>query len=284
MNIIWAYNPFLTNNKLNIAGSEILKNYFTDDVIEVDYISSNLEIELAYAFNIASKYRYTLYPKNIIKKQLQSLKLSKSKIEVIPSMSLSLTKAVGELITHSKKINIDLILLAANSKKTLPIFTLGSFAETLIHLSPIDLLMYHQKTKFNSKFPKKILYAYDYTPKGLLGLFKAINYAKKWSATLFVVHIPMPEPDQSDEEYNQDVEYKDKKTEKILQKAAIKFQIVTLFDDYPIDQTILEQAKKLKVDVIALTAKSNRFQVLLGGSVTRKVLRDAKNPVLILKV
>lgn len=284
MKVIWAYNPFFENQKLNIIGSEIIKNYFTADSVEVDYISSNSESELAYAYNISLQYRYTLYPKKIIKSQLQKLKLKNLKIEVIPSMTLSLTKAVTALVKHSKDLNADLIMMATNSKKTLPVFIFGSFAETLIHLSSSDLLTYHQKTKFLSKCPKKIIYAHDYTSKGTLGLLKIITYAKKWDATLHVVHIPMPEPAETDEEYIQNVEHKTKKAELLLQKSKIKYEILNLFDDSQIDQILLNWAKKKKMDLIAMTAQSSKLQVLLGGSVTRKVLRKAKKPVLVLKV
>lgn len=284
MKIIWAYNPFLENKETNITGSEILKKYFPEDSIHVNYISSNSESELAYAFDIPPKYRYSMYPKKIVMKQIESLNLKKIKVEVLPSMTLSLTDAVETLVKHAKEVKADLILVSTNGKKSSLFQILGSFAESLIHSSSTDLLMYHQKTKLLTEKPKKILYAFDHTPKGISGLSKAISYAKKWDATLHIIHIPSPAGEESDEEYEQNVEGRTKKTEKFLAPAKISYKFANLFDDAPIEKVILDYAKKQKIDIISMAAKSNKLQVLLGGSVTRKVLRDATIPVLILKI
>lgn len=284
MKVIWAYNPFIENKETNIIGSEILKKYFKEDSIEVDYISSNAEAELAYAFDVPPKYRYTMYPKKLINKQMESFSFKKLKVEILPSMTLSLTDAVLTLVKHAKNVKADLILISTNGKKSSLFQLLGSFTESLIHSSTTDLLIYHHKTKFLSNDPKNILYAFDQTPKGLAGLTKAISYAENWDATLHIVHVPTPAGEESDEEYEQNVDTRTKKTEKLIKTYKIDYKFINLFDDAPIEKVILDYAKKQKIDIISLAAKSNKLQVLLGGSVTRKVLRDATKPVLILKI
>ena len=47
-----------------------------------------------------------------------------------------------------------------------------------------------------------MIYAHDFTVKGNKGLLKAVEYAQKWDATLFVLHVPIPVPELSDEELN----------------------------------------------------------------------------------
>lgn len=284
MKIIWAYNPFMENKETNITGSKILMKYFPEDSIEVDYISSNAEAELAYAFDIPPKYRYNMYPKKLIIKQMERYNFKKIKVEVLPSMTLSLTDAVSTLAKHAMDTKADLIVLSTNGKKSNLFQLLGSFAESLIHSSTTDLLLYHQKTKILTDKPKNILYALDQTPKGLSGLNKVLNYAQNWNATLHVVHIPSPAGEESDEEYEQNVDKRTKRTEKLLLKSTIIYKFSNLYDDAPLERTILDYAKKHKIDIISMAAKSNKLKVLLGGSVTRKVLKDATVPVLILKV
>jgi nucleotide-binding universal stress UspA family protein len=285
MNIIWTYNPFQQNDKLNLLGKEILTHYFgKSDSAEAVYIASNAEVELTTAFNIDEGLRFSLYPKGIIKKQLKELAFSKLKLTVLPLRSISLTVAVNELVNYAKKSKTDLIVLPTNNKKTLPAFVLGSFAETLTHLSSSHLLIYHQKTRFISQAPKKILYAHDFSEKGKAGLLESIIFAKKWNAILTVVHIKYKSSDITDEEFEINLDRQTKKIVQLLTKENVKHSIVTINDQGPVDQLILQAAKKEKTDLIAITAQSNKLQVLLGGSVSRKVLRGANIPILVLKV
>lgn len=48
--------------------------------------------------------------------------------------------------------------------------------------------------------------------------------------------------------------------------------------------SILNFSKKLNADLIVVTAKSGKLASLIGGSVTRKIVRSATLPVLVLKV
>jgi nucleotide-binding universal stress UspA family protein len=285
MHIIWTFNPFQNNEKLNIFGKNLIKNCFSSkDTIEAVYVASNAEVELSTAFNIPKLSRYSTYPKKIIQNQLNKISAIKIKVTILSSMKISLTSSVKELVQYSIKQKADLVVVATNSKKTLPAYVFGSFAETLIHLSSCNLLIYHQKTKFKSVPPQKILYAHDFTIKGTAGLLQISQYAKKWNATLIVLHIPTSIPDISDEEYEMIVDIQSAKNEKLLIKNEIKFMIMNIFDDAPIDQTLMRISKKEKVDLIALTAQSNKLQILMGGSVTRKILRDARIPVMVIKV
>jgi nucleotide-binding universal stress UspA family protein len=285
MNIIWTYNPFQKNDKLNLLGKEILNNYFDkSDSTEAVYIASNAEVELTTAFNINENVRFTLYPKSIIKKQLNKLAFSKLKLTVLPLRSISLTASVNELVNYAKKTKTDLIVLPTNNQKALPAFVFGSFAETLTHLSSSHLLTYHQKTKFISEAPKKILFAHDFSVKGKAGLLEAITFAKKWNALLTVIHVTYKFPDISDEEFEINLDRQTKKIEQQLTKESVKHSIKIINDNGPVDQLILEVAKKEKSDLIAITAQANKLQVLLGGSVSRKILRGANIPILVLKV
>jgi nucleotide-binding universal stress UspA family protein len=91
-------------------------------------------------------------------------------------------------------------------------------------------------------------------------------------------------PDISDEEFEINLQRQVKKIDQLLIKENVKHSVVTINSQRPVDELLLEVAKKEKSDLIAITAQSNKLQVLLGGSVGRKVLRGANIPVLVLKV
>ena len=51
MKILWTFNPFERNKDLYLSGKAILDNWFNKkDSIEVLYVASNAEAELATAF------------------------------------------------------------------------------------------------------------------------------------------------------------------------------------------------------------------------------------------
>lgn len=290
MKIIWAFDPFSRNLELEKKGIILLKSLLDqNDKVEAVYVATNSEAQLATAFNVPKEIRYTEYPKNLIKKALNKLGQKKISIEVLPSISVSLNASVKLLANYARLNETDFILLASNAKKTLPRIVLGSFAESLIHLSSTDILIYHQKTRFSENIPGHILYAHDFTPKGATGLVKAMAYAKKWNAVLSVVHIIKPEfsmrwDDFESDNFRTNLLKEAHKMERSIQAEDIDCKIHLIPTMESPSDTILSVAKKTKANIIVLTAKSGNLASLLGGSVTRKVLRETTALTLVLKV
>jgi nucleotide-binding universal stress UspA family protein len=285
MKILWTFNPFERNKDLYLSGKAILDNWFNKkDSIEVLYVASNAEAELATAFHIPSKERYSAYPKKLIEKELSKISFSKKNIQILFDKSLSLTSLVKNIVSYSKEKNINLIVLASNSKKKLPLAILGSFAATLVHISKCDLLIYHQKTKITSSLPLNVIYAHDLSRKGELGLRKLLEYVKKWNAHLTVVHVPIPQFGVELHEFRRITENKINELEKRLNKEKIIFNIHTEYVIHPISEIIIELSAKSKSNIIAVTAQANKLSAMLGGSITRQILQDSFLPTLVLKV
>lgn len=286
MKVLWAFDPFQKDNKLNFLGKKIIEKLFNPkkDSINAVYVASKAEAELTTAFNIPEESRYTLYPKKIILEQLKKLKMDSLKAEVIPSTKISLSSIIKEFVKYNTDKKTDLIVIASNSKTLLPRLIFGSFCETLIHSSECDLLIYHQKTKFDLKSNKKILYAHDFTDKGDIGLKRVIEYAKNWDAHLIIVHVPMFLSNMPYEKFKNLTEKRGSEIEDAIRKYDIPFKLIISYDVKPINTIILNIAKKKDADFIAVTAKANKLTALLGGSITRQILRESKIPSLILKV
>ena len=285
MKILWAFTPFDQNENLHKIGKKIITTLFNKkDSYEVIYVASNAEAELATAFNIPVKDRYLNYPKKLIQAQLKKLSIKKMKVNILSENSISLTATVKKVVTYSKENKTSLIIIATNSKKFLPRAILGSFAETLVHLSVCDLLIFHQKTKLNSKAVENIIYAHDFSPKGTKGLEKVIVYVKKWNSLLTVVHVPIPEIGMELHEFKVNTDKKVLKLENYLKKHKVRYVITLEYKISPISETLISIAGKSKGSIIALTAQTNQLAALLGGSVTRQVLRESILPTLVLKV
>lgn len=283
MKILWTFDPFQENKELVHVGKKLLKSYFPKDDISAVYVASLAENELNYAYDVPKEERYTTYPKSLIQKALKKMGMEKVNTEVIPLHSLSLSSITKTLVDFSASNRFDLVVIASNAKAMLPRLILGSFAESFIHLSKTDLLVFHQKTEFETKMPKKILYAHDFSAKSQKGLERVIQYAKQWKAHLDILHVNMPTVD--DENQNNDLIIK--KIQKLsfdLKAQDISFDFILLENNRLIEELIIKTAKKVKADVISLTNQADKLDVLLGGSTTRHVLRNAKLPLLILKV
>lgn len=286
MKVLWAFDPFQKNQKLNILGKKILETLFNQkkDSIEAVYVASKAEAELTTAFNIPESIRYSLYPKKVISAQLKKLKMRGLTIDIIPSPKISLSSMIKDFVKFTKDQKADLVIMSSNSKQLLPRLILGSFCETLIHSSECDLLIYHQKTKFNPKATKKILYAHDFTEKGDLGLKRIMEYAKKWDATITILHIPMFLSDMTYEKFKTITEKRALEIENTIKKNGPPYEMVINYEVKPVHKIILSVANKINADLIAVSAQSSKFTALLGGSTTRQILRESKLPSLILKV
>lgn len=283
--ILWAFDPFLENPKMHTKALVVLKSlFYKEDSLSVAYVASNSEVNLATAFNIPSEDRYSAYPKKIIKKELKNLGINNCVIDVLSNESLSMTSSVKKMAQFAIDSKADVILLASNGKKILPRIVLGSFAETLIHLSQTDILIYHQKTILGVIGPpKKILYAHDFSRKGAAGLARAVIYAKKWNAILSIVHVVRPEL-STDEFYRQQLLAVTHK----LERSLVAQDIVCEIHLEPVikskDKVILSVAKKIKANIIIVAAKSGNLAPFLGGGVTRLVLRESNLMTLVIKV
>lgn len=286
MKVLWAFDPFQKNQKLNIIGKKILDTFFdsSKNSISAVYVASKAEAELTTAFNIPDSIRYSLYPKKVINAQLKKLKMRGLAIDIIPSIKMSLSSMIKEFVKYTKEQKIDLVIMSSNGKDLLPRLILGSFCETLIHSSECDLLIYHQKTKFDPKVTKKILYAHDFTEKGNLGLKRIIEYATDWDVIITIVHIPMFLSDMTYVKFKTITEKRALEIEKIIKKDGRPYEMIINYEVKPVHKIILSMANKMNADLIAVSAQSSKFTALLGGSTTRQILRESKIPSLILKV
>lgn len=285
MKILWAFDPFQTNKDQQIFAKKILGSIITkSDVLTAIYVASNAEAELATAFSIPASKRYSSYPKKLMTLALKRLNFKKVKVEVLYEKKLSLTAVVKQITEYTKKKKTDLLVISTNNRKFLPRLIFGSFAESIVHLSNCDLLIFHQKTKMREGTPKTLIYAHDLTPKGTLGLERAITYAKKWNALLVIAHIPIPEAGMNLSQFKESTQKKIVKLESFMEKEKVNYQVYLEYNLQPTSDTILSLADKVGADIIAVAAQTKKLEALLGGSITRQVLRETELPTLVLKV
>ena len=292
MKTLWAIEPFHQDKKNTKAIYNLIKQ-LTDKPsnIEAGFIVTRRESELHLAFDIPFEERFSSYPLKILQDKFEkaNIDMVKKNIHVVDFDSLSTTKAVDRLLLLAKSRNSDLIALQTQARQGFKRIMLGSFAETAIHRSKIDLLLVNPKANFSPKI-KNIFYASDFSPSAKLQLKKVLHLSKRLGARLTVFHAAELIYKWSLDESNPKILAYRRKTLKIKnwieqagKEARVPCQVILTSEVAPTTELILKNIKKIGADLIVVSAKVGPLAALMGGSITRQIARSSTKPVLILK-
>ncbi len=291
MKLVWAFNPFDANRKLQQRAVAIV-NALTGarDRLEAVYVASPMEVNLATSFDVPVAQRFSEYPKRLVELGLRKLRFDKVRATVLSVDTLSLSTAARAFAEHAAKEGADITLVASHARKGVPRLFIGSFAETLVHLSKTDLLVFQESTRVSKRTPKNLLYADDFSRDGDRGFERALAYAKRWNSALHVIHVPEPaygirfdDQDPRVETHRKQLSKKVAAVEARLKRSRIPGSVTIDARWAPIAETILAQAQRVRADLVLILAKSGPLASFMGGSVTRQVLRASAAPVLVLK-
>ncbi len=292
MKALWAYEPFHQDENRVRGVHQLLKQLVgTPSNIEVGFIVTRNESNLNLAFDIPPEERFSLYPRKLIKESLKKLKIGidDKKIHVIDYETSSDTKAVDRLLSLAKSRNSDLIALYTHSRHGFQRFVLGSFAETAIHRSRVNLLLASPKVDF-SKEVENVFFMTDFSPASGKHLKRVLQICKQLKATLTVFHAAeviykwsLDESNPKIHAYRRKVARTQSNIEQECQLAGIKCSVIVRSEMRSVTEMALQSAKKCKSDLIVIAAKSGAMTALMGGSITRQVVRESEKPVLVLK-
>lgn len=292
MKALWSYEPFHQDTQRTKSMHQILAQLVGNaDKIEVGFISTHQEPDLTLAFDVPEEKRFNEYPKTQIKKELKAakVKLSDARIKVVEHQVYSTTKVVDRMLELASERNCDLIGLFTHARKGYLRFLVGSFAETTIHRSQNDLLLLNPKVVVKSKV-RNVLFASDFGANSKKEFAKVIRYTKNLGAALTVFHHADPTYKWSLDEKNPKIINYRKSVDKMKSwiedesgKAGIGVNIVVASEFQSTSALIFKLVKKGKIDLIAVCAKSGPMAALMGGSVTRQIVRESSVPVLIIK-
>jgi nucleotide-binding universal stress UspA family protein len=289
--IAWAFNPFDDNRKLQQRALAILRAIAGPrDRLEAVYVASPMEVALATAFDVPEASRYSRYPQQCVEAGLRKLGLPRVPATVLTEKSLSLSAAARAFAAHARRTKADVTLVASHARKGVPRLFIGSFAETLVHLSRNDLLVFHERTRPWQRAPRSLLYAHDLSRAGDRGFEKALAHAKRWKSALHVIHVPDPAygirfDDQQPRvgSYRKRVEKKLQAIEARSRRAGVAGSAVIDAQWAPIAELVLARAERVHADLLVVFAKSGPLAGFMGGSVTRQILRASGAPVLVVK-
>jgi nucleotide-binding universal stress UspA family protein len=292
MKALWAYEPFHQDQK-RISGMHRLLRQLVGSPsnIEAGFIVTRTETNLNLAFDVPDHERFSLYPRKLIKESLKKSKVSidNKRIHVVDYETLSNTKAVDRMLAVAKSRKAGLIALYTQSRAGFRRFVLGSFAETMIHRSSTDLLLANPKVEF-SKNIKKVFFLSDFTPASKKHLTHVVQLCRRLKAQLVVFHAAeavykwsLDENNAKIKAYRRKVEKTKTEIEKECQRASVKCDVVITSDMWSTSDIAIRTADKMNVDLLVVAAKSSPMAALMGGSITRQLVRASSKPVLVLK-
>jgi nucleotide-binding universal stress UspA family protein len=291
MKYVWAFNPFDKNKKLDGKAMAIINAIpGCRERLEAVFVASPNYVELTGAFNIPQEDRFSRYPQKLMQTAMKRHRIKASKCTVLEERTMSLTRSVKQLASYLTESKASLAIVASRAKTGLSRFVLGSFAESLVHFSRVDLLIFNESTLVKKRSPQSLLFAHDFSMSADKGLNRAIEYAQAWGCLLHVIHIPDPSYGFKFKTQDAEVDNYRKKVRQKLQRIKDKVSNAGIFGSVEIDpewnpvaDRLLKRATKVGADFVLMVAKSGSLASLLGGSVTRQVLRTSKVPVLVLK-
>ena len=123
----------------------------------------------------------------IIKKQWDKLDLTFKKNSVLVAESNSNREKVMALIKYAKKCKAKIIAVGSGVVSRSKLTGVGSFAEALITMSPLPVLVMSECVKPISQV-KKILYPTDFSEVSYLNFKKVVQFAKTYNAEVILYH------------------------------------------------------------------------------------------------
>ena len=287
--IAWAFNPFDDNRTLQQRAVALLAAVRGPGAaLEVVYVASPAEGKLATAFEVPAAQRFSAHPTRLIETALRKLGVAGATVTVLPQRSPSLTAGVRALADHLARRKPELTILASHARKGLPRLVLGSFAETLVHASKTDLLVFNAHSRVRA--PKAPLFAHDLSAAADRGLRTAMAFARRWGCALHVIHVPdaaygyaFSGREAQVKAFRLQVERRVAAIEARLKRAGLRGTVVVDPQWSPVSELILARLRAVRADMLVVVAKSGRLASLIGGSVVRQLLRSAPLPVLVLK-
>jgi nucleotide-binding universal stress UspA family protein len=213
-------------------------------------------------------------------------------IEIVARPVSTLRQGVSELLKLARARRADLIVVGTHARKGPRRWILGSFAETLADRSEIPLLVLNPEWNRRTDFGR-FVFATDFSPESHEAFREVTRMARLRGAKITLFHKVSYDlgvgfnPAFVTAPYYQEVFENQLSEAKALADQWVKEassqgveadSYVDFKSAYGAGEAILNYARK-KGCVIALASHSGAVERAVFGSTTRKVLRDAKDPV-----
>lgn len=218
----------------------------------------------------------------LLKKKLRQAHAS-VEAKVLFEPGASQTAVADRLIDAAISAHADTLAVYKHTRGLRRLY-LGSFTETVLHRSPLPVLVMNPGTEAPRKM-RRILFATDLTVRAKHAYAQLLSMAKACRAAVTVFHAADPflirgaNPGRYIDRLNRQLAtYVD-----MGEAAGIEVQTVTDSHFSGVEELVLRHAASLRADLVVVAAQKRLLSGMLLGSVTRRLVRDSRTPVLVMK-
>ncbi|MDP5062046.1 MAG: universal stress protein [Maribacter sp.] len=185
-------------------------------------------------------------------------------------------KVYSELNTIAKEHDADLIVMGSNGSSGFEEMLIGSNAEKVVRNATIPVLVI--KGEVTNLSLDRFVFACDFNDDNLPAFQKAKEFAEMLGANMEVVFINTP----NDEFMSNRDAYQ--KINKFLTKAN-SAQQVEIYNDYSVEQGIINYGKTILADAIAMPTHGRKgISHMFNGSIGEDVVNHSQIPVITFKI
>ena len=185
-------------------------------------------------------------------------------------------KVFSELDAIAEEHKADLIVMGSNGTSGLEEFLVGSNAEKVVRNASIPVIVIKgEQDRFNVE---RFVFACDFMDDSLRAFQKAKEFSKLFNATMELVYVNTPNDNFLS---NRDAY---QRINKFLTKANAGQQ-VEIYNDYSVEQGILNYGKSILADAIAIPTHGRKgLSHFFNGSIGEDVVNHASIPVITFKI
>ncbi len=190
--------------------------------------------------------------------------------------ALQFDKAFEGIITHSKKHDIDLIVMGSHGASGFREMFIGSNTEKVVRTSDIPVLVI--KKEEGEFKPEKFVFASDFSKEIKKPFAKVVDFANSFDINLHLVFINTPNDFKSTHA-----------AEKLIHNFAAEFNInnysTHIYNDINVEKGILHFANSVNADLIGMCTHGRKgLAHFFNGSVSEDLVNHSVRPVVTFRI
>jgi nucleotide-binding universal stress UspA family protein len=295
-NVIWALDPFepAVESRAAVASTLSVLQDRTRFTVRPAYVLSPSSVQLP----LTQSHFRQIVPsaEDLLKKALKPLKLTGvEEPQVLIQRKDLLRDAVRSFLSYARARKADLIVTGTHGYHGVPRLLLGSFAETLMLMSPIPVLVVSPAVR--ARPIRRILFPTDLSPRSRLTFKRVCALARELDAQVTLLHV-IPHPIApllqtgvyllgggwlSIPDYMRESEKHARGVAERWQREAardgIRMKIAFDTGHEGIGTAILRRAGEKDVGMVAMGSQRGAVGAAFVGSIAREVARSSQCPV-----
>lgn len=190
--------------------------------------------------------------------------------------AIQFDRAFDGIIEHSKKHNIDLVVMGSHGASGFREMFIGSNTEKVVRTSNVPVLVIKKEEEnFN---PDHFVFASDFSREAEKPFQKVVDFANTYNAHLHLVFINTPNEFKSSHA-----------AQKLMNDFSGQFQInnfsTHIYNDMNVEKGILHFANSINADLIGMCTHGRKgLAHFFNGSISEDLVNHAVRPVVTFKI